>query len=530
MARRLVIVVLLLGLLGAPLLLPLSAVGSPGAWAAWAEGGRIAGLAGTTLALAGLTLLFCLPPGVALAILLYRTDVPGRRLIRALLAVAMFVPLPLFALAWQSVGGGWRPWTQGLLPAAFVHAMAGLPWVVWLTGLGLSRVDPDLEEDARTALPAAAALWRVTLRQAAPAIGLAAVWVALQTSGEITITDLGMVRTFAEEIYTEFVTDAPDALGRAVAVALPATALAVLVVGTLVRRWTGRLVGSASARPPLVLRLGGWRRPALAGLVLLAAAYAGVPLVSLFRQAGGGADWSAHRLAVELRRAVTLQAPMVLDSLAWAAAAGVLAAGLALVASWLALDSRRLRVLLFLLAVALWAVPGPVLGFGLKESINRIMDVEDALLTWTTARPLKDVLYLWPTPLPVLWAHVARLFPYAVAVVWPAVRDVPGDLREAAWVDGASAWGEFRRVIWPATRRAFGIAALAVTALSLGELAASKIVQVPGRSTFAQELWAQMHYAATATTASLGLVQLTLAVAMWGVLAVVWQRQPSRSA
>jgi ABC-type Fe3+ transport system permease subunit len=268
----------------------------------------------------------------------------------------------------------------------------------------------------------------------------------------------------------------------------------------------------------------------LAGLALMAAAYAGVPLVSLFRQAGGGADWSAHRLAVELRRAVTLQAPMVLDSLAWAAAAGVLAAGLALVASWLALNSRRLRVLLFLLAVALWAVPGPVLGFGLKESINRIMDVEDALLTWTTARPLKDVLYLWPTPLPVLWAHVARLFPYAVAVVWPAVRDVPGDLREAAWVDGASAWGEFRRVIWPATRRAFGIAALAVTALSLGELAASKIVQVPGRSTFAQELWAQMHYAATATTASLGLVQLTLAVALWGVLAVVWQRQPSRSA
>jgi ABC-type spermidine/putrescine transport system permease subunit II len=109
-------------------------------------------------------------------------------------------------------------------------------------------------------------------------------------------------------------------------------------------------------------------------------------------------------------------------------------------------------------------------------------------------------------------------------VIWPAVRDVPRDLREAAWIDGASATGEFRRVVWPATRQAFGIAALAVTALSLGELAASKIVQVPGRSTFAQELFAQMHYAATATTAALGLVQLTLAIAMWALLAVVWRR------
>jgi len=408
--------------------------------------------------------------------------------------------------------------------------MAGLPWVVWLTGLGLARVEPDLEEDARTVLSAPGVLRRVTLPQAAPAIGLAAVWVALQTAGEITITDLGMVRTFAEEIYTEFVTDSPDALGRAVAVALPPTVLTVLAVGLLLRRWGNRLVLSSSTRPPLVLRLGAWRWPAFVGVLLFVAAYAGVPLVSLFRQAGGGEHWSGHRLAVELRRATTLHVPMVLDSLAWAAVAGLLAAGLALVASWAALDSRTIRALLFLLAVALWAVPGPVLGFGLKEAINRIMDVEDVLLGWTTVRPLKAVLYLLPTPLPTVWAHVARLFPYAVAVVWPAVRDVPRDLREAAWIDGASAWGEFRRVVWPATRRAFGIAALAVTALSLGELAASKIVQVPGRSTFAQELWAQMHYAATATTASLGLVQLTLAIAMWAVLAVVWRRQPLRGA
>jgi iron(III) transport system permease protein len=168
----------------------------------------------------------------------------------------------------------------------------------------------------------------------------------------------------------------------------------------------------------------------------------------------------------------------------------------------------------------LWAVPGPVLGFGLKEAIDLLMDLEDLALGWTSARPVRSVLYELSTPLPVLWAHVARLFPYAVAIVWPAVCDVPRDLREAARTDGATPWGEFRRVVWPATRGAAAIAAVAVAALALGELAASKLVQVPGRQTFAQELFMQMHYAATSTTAALALVQLAVTVLV--VVAIVW--------
>jgi iron(III) transport system permease protein len=437
----------------------------------------------------------------------------------------LFVPLPLFALAWQSVGGGgWRPWTQGLLPAALVHAAAALPWVVWLAGLGLSRVEPELEEDALTVLPARRVFWRVSLRRAAPAIGLAAVWVALQAAGEITVTDLAVVRTFAEEVYTQHVAGGPGALGRAVAVSLPATVLSVLVVAGLMRRWHGRLAVTASTRPPLVFRLGRARWPAAAGVALAVTAFAGVPLVSLVRHTGGGETFAIARLGLELKRAVHLHTGMVLDTLVWAFAAGVVATGLALVASWAAADSRIWRRGLFVLAIALWAVPGPVLGFGLKESITWIMDVEDLLLGWTSARPLRAVLYDLSTPLPVLWAHVARLFPYAVAIVWPAVRDVPRDLREAARTDGATRWGEFRRVVWPATRRAVGLAVVAVTALALGELAASKLVQVPGRQTFAQELFNQMHYAATSTTAALALVQLTLVLGVWIVIWVGWRR------
>jgi iron(III) transport system permease protein len=519
MPRRALFAVLLLGILGVPLILPFFELASPQSWSAWSEGRRILHLAATTIGLCSLTLLFALPPGLVLAVLLFRTDLPARRLFQIVLGVCLFVPLPLFALGWQSVGGGgWRPWTQGIGFAALIHAAAALPWVTWLVGLGLRRVEPELEEDALTGLPAWQVLPRVSMRRCAPSIGLATVWVALQTAGEITVTDMAIVRTFAEEVYTQFVASSLDGLGRAVAIALPPTILAIAIVGGLIGRWAARLAVVVPARPPRIWELGSARWTLFAAVLVAILVYSIVPLGSLVRQAGGGENWTADRLALELRRAVALHWTMVLDSIAWAFAAGVLAAGLALVASIAAVDSRLFRRLLFVLAIGLWVVPGPVLGFGLKGTIEQLMDVEDALLAWTSARPIRLVLYELSTPAPVLWSHVLRLFPYAAAIAWPAVRDVPRDLRESARMDGAGAWGEFRCVVWPATRGAFWTATVAVSALALGELAASKLVQVPGRQTFAHELFNQMHYGATATTAALAIVQLLPAIAACFVL------------
>src|SRR5205085_83788 len=82
------------------------------------------------LALAGGTLALTLPAGIVLAALLYRSDLPGRVALRRLNVVALFVPLPLFATAWQAavgVTGPARPWATGLAAAVWVHAAAALP-------------------------------------------------------------------------------------------------------------------------------------------------------------------------------------------------------------------------------------------------------------------------------------------------------------------------------------------------------------------------------------------------------------------
>src|SRR3954447_11121104 len=63
-------------------------------------GMRPLGLAGETIKLVLITEGLALPAGVALALVLFRTDLPGRRGLIGLLALAAFVPMPLHAIAW----------------------------------------------------------------------------------------------------------------------------------------------------------------------------------------------------------------------------------------------------------------------------------------------------------------------------------------------------------------------------------------------------------------------------------------------
>src|SRR5262245_37405742 len=100
-----------------PLAWPLGEVLPAGLWPDL----RLAGLARNTALLVGSTLALALPVGVALAVLLERTDLPGRGLFASLLVIALFVPLPLFVSGWQVVvgaggvlpilaAGEWTPW------------------------------------------------------------------------------------------------------------------------------------------------------------------------------------------------------------------------------------------------------------------------------------------------------------------------------------------------------------------------------------------------------------------------------------
>jgi iron(III) transport system permease protein len=534
---RLTIAAFLLGFVAIPLAAPLELLASdPSAWRAWAEAPRWLILVRNTFVLVAGTLALALPPGIAGAVLLYRTELPGRHLCRLLMLLTLFVPLPLFTSGWQTILGSggwlplpawsgaapdvtlWTPWGQGIGSAIWIHAVATLPWVVLLAGQGVSWVERELEEDALTLWPAWLVLLRVTLPRAGAALAAAALWVSLQTATEISVTDVMQVRTFAEEVYTQIVGGpvVEEGIARAVAATLPFVLLTALVVGVMAGRWERHLPASRSAdanplgRTPLLFELGRWRWPLAVLLGVLAMMLIGVPLGSLVWRAGlTGAppQWSVVTTLHYLRRACRPpDGVMLRDSLLLAAAAGVLVAALALLTCWAARGSRWFRGgVLILLAVA-WAMPGPLLGVGLKIVIDRLLGITDS-------RWLAQQLYHGPSPLPLVWVDVIRFFPCAVALLWPLTRLIPTELSDAARVDGAAPAQELRHVVWPLLSSAFGPAALVVAVLSLGEVSAGKLVATPGMPSYATDIFTQMHYGVTNELAARCVLLLLLVAA-----------------
>jgi iron(III) transport system permease protein len=115
-------------------------------------------------------------------------------------------------------------------------------------------------------------------------------------------------------------------------------------------------------------------------------------------------------------------------------------------------------------------------------------------------------------------ADVLRTFPFALLILWPALRTIPPEYLEAAALDGlgpaAIAW----RVAIPLVRGAL-VAAWGVSfVLALGELPASNLVAPPGHTPLAVVIWSFLHSGVESQLAGLSLVMLAV-VAAAGLLA-----------
>jgi iron(III) transport system permease protein len=485
------------------------------------DGERLLLLAGNTALLVFGTLLLALPIGIAAAVLLYRTDLPLRGFFRRLTLLALFVPLAVLTTAWQTaLGGGpgslvswWhptgRPWVEGIEPAIWIHAQAALPWVILIVGHGLSWAEPELEEDALLAAGTWTVLWRVTLPRCRGSILAAAAWVALQVSTELTVAGLMLVPTAAELVYSQLWRGGASGLATAVAVSLP-----LIIGGGAAVAWG--LLRLERVVPPLqslhaparLFALCRARWPAFLLMLLLVGLVVGVPLSSLVRKtgmAGPDQDWSAalllSRMAGELRNETNDL--LVAKSLLAAGLTGALVAGLALVLCWLAVDAPRFRLCLFVTLAVAWAVPGPIAAIGLKEHIM-------VVITDWPWQPLLDVLHngfgRWGSPAPVLWAHTLRFLPCAVAILWPVVRALPGELRDQLHLDGATPRQELGRFVVPLAWRAWWAAGILIAALSVCEVGAVvRGVETPGWQMLAHILFDRMHYGQVADVSALCL-------------------------
>jgi iron(III) transport system permease protein len=455
-------------------------------------------LLANTLLLAAATSALSVPAGTILAWLLVRTDMPGRQAAMMVLGVLLFLPLYLVAAGWQA-GFGVQGWLtlrcggpvllQGWPAVIWIHALAALPWVVLIVGVGLRLVERELEEQALLDASPRQVLLRVTARVALGAIGVAFLWVVIVTAGEMTVTDLFAVRTYAEEIYTSFAGSRdPDAPPLA---ALPGAVLVgwIVAAGLVL---TARLVPHdrpLSFRPPRVFPLGRWRLPAAVAVGLFFVLLVGVPLGNLAYQAGIAVVpgelgpvrvWSPGKCLAIVAGSPRLYGKEFGWSLTLGALAATTAVALAAALAWFArCGPGRMAWMLVVTAVGL-SLPGPVIGL----AVIRLMTFSHS--------PLAVALYSRSIFAPWLALVIRGLAP-ATLILWHALRTVPPAVLDAAAVDGAGRWTRFWRIALASRLSALGLAWLVVLALALGDLAATILVAPPGMMTLSVLIFQFLH-------------------------------------
>lgn len=487
-------------------------------------------LAQNTLLLALGTCGLALPIGTLLAVLLWRTDVPERRGALALLAAMLFVPIYLQAAAWDAGFGlqGWFSVQQGNLQfpplmgwrAVFwVHALAAVPWVVFIVGVGLRLVEPELEELALLDMSPWQVVCRVTLPRAWPAVAAAGLWILVTLAGEIAVTDLYRVRTYAEEIFTGFALgDDPDQAALGV---LPGMIVVtgLVVAGLLMATALAPPARLASPRRSLRFELGAWRWPAAALVLFVLILLAGVPLADLCYQAGIKVtlsgdervrEWSAEKLV----RIVWRSPREFQRELGWTyfigGTAATFTAAVAAPLAWLARQGGvRAWPATAVIAVCL-AVPGPLVGIG----VARLFHVVNA--DWL------EYLYSRTILAPVL-AVSLRALPVTLLVYWHGLASVSPELLESADVDGIGPLARFFRIVLPLRWGALLVGWFAALAVATGELAASFLAVPPGVSLLSIRIFDLIHFGVTDRLAGICLVSVGTFVLLAAMSVLVWR-------
>jgi iron(III) transport system permease protein len=524
--RRLAAALLVLGLLAA---VPWAMRGDERTWM----------LARNTLLLAAGTCAIGLPVGTGLALLLVRTDLPGRRVGLVLLGAMLFVPLYLQAAGWQAGFGqqGWYSLATSRLSvppllwqwrgAIWVHAMAAVAWVVLIVGVGLRFVEPELEEEALLEGSPVQVFTRVTLRRAVTSMGVAALWILVTTAAEMTVTDIYQVRTYAEELYTGFALG--DEPAQAALGVLPGMAVVawLVVAAMLAAAAVAPPDVSVSIRSPWTFRLGAWRWPAalLVGAVVIAVV--GVPVGNLCYMAGLNVQqtgdellrvWSFGKFTQTLATSPRQFGEQFGWSLSIGAAAATVAVLVAAPLAWLARRGGVRAAPAIVIAAVCLAIPGPLVGLGVIWLLNRD---EPAIFAWLYDRTILA---------PVL-AMTVRSLPLAILVCWYALRSLSADVLDSAATEGAGPLVRFFRIAAPQRLLAFATAWLAALAIAMGDLAASIMVVPPGVDTLAIRIFGLVHYGVTDQLAGLCLTTVAgfgcLAAAVMGLF--YWSQRNPRS-
>ncbi|TQC47760.1 iron ABC transporter permease [Rhodococcus sp. WS4] len=487
----------------------------------------IAGAATHSVVSAGLSAAFAVILATVMALLLDRTDLPGRGTLRLVLLSPLLIPPFVGAIAWTGLLG-----PSGLVNRAWAERFGGPLWNIYGGGDGvvflltvhsypmayliiaaaMRRVPGDLEQIARIG---GASPWHamrtVTLPLLRPALLAAFTLTAVSNLADFGIPALiGLPEryvTLSTMVYRYIQSGTVDRPLEVVAtigiVLLLLAALAVFVDRRLSRR-TRQLDGPVTAPQPL--SLGGTRILCGALAWTVGLALTALPILALATQAllpAPGVPLTWDNLTLDsIVAAVTAPGTVVgvQNSLILAAGAGIVCAVAGLVIGVLTTRTRsRDNTSLDLLSMLPQAVPGLVIAVG-----------------WLIVGRYTG---LFDTRWVILCAYVTAFLAIVVQAVRAPLSTTPTSLEEAARASGASRLRSLRDVPWAMTVPAAATGGMLVALTAVRELTMSVLLVAPGTQTLGVSIFNLQQAGDYNAASALSLLVALVGIAGIGLLA-----------
>ena len=486
----------------------------------------VLGAAGNSLVSATVSGVLAVLVGSALALLLERTDLPGRRALRLFALSPMLMPPFVGAIAWLSLLGPSTAvntfWTQrfgaplwnlyGGDGVIFLLTLHSYPIAMIIVTAALRRVPADLEQAARIAGSSAPrALWEVTTPLLRPAMLSSFTLIAVSNLADFGIPSIiGLPEryvTLSTLVYRTLqsgTVDDPLAVVSAIGFVLLVIALLGVLVDLL--RARTRVELDAQAGAPALLPLGRARIPVgiLTAVAVLAVTV--LPLITLAIQSllpAPGVPLSPETITLEsFERALTASGTLtgIGNSLMLAALAGLICGVLGLGIGTLVTRTRaRNNSALLSLSLLPQAVPGLVIA-----------------VAWLVIAPR---IGLYNTPWLILCAYLTSFLALVVQAVHAPLSATPSTAEEAARISGASRL----RALWDISCRMAVPAAISgailVALTAVRELTLSVLLLSPGSQTLGVVIFNLQQAGAYNASSALSLIVALVGLAGLGLTA-----------
>lgn len=434
--------------------------------------------------------------GSAVAFLISRTDMPGRKLLGRIYILPLLIPPYIHGLVWSYL----NPQLQTIFHfdiysirgVIMVLTLAYFPFVTLTTLAGLNTVDRHREEAALMARGPVHAVTRITLPLCLPNILCGVIFVFIFSIINVGVPDILRVRVYPLEVFIQF--SAFFNTWNAVWLSLPmmaVTVLGILGLQVLMGNRSYVQIGSrenTQMRFPLKKSGPIWAF-GCAGILLCAVI---IPVATLLVKAGG---WETY-----LRVLQSSIHPLFL-SLSIAIAAAVLTVLMGFGLGYLhQRGTPRLKMWMGFLVSVPFAVPATTLGIGLIGVWNR---------------NFTDWVYQGMGIMII--AHMARFTSYAALIMHSGIGQVGKQLEESASLSGAGFFSVLATIVIPLVRRHLLSAAFLVFVLAFGELGVTLLISPPGVETIPIKIYNLMHYGAEDMVAAMCVILISI---IFGLLSV----------